>query len=76
MFRDVVVRARIQALHPVFHPRALRQHQHGQARFFRAQVAENADSVQLRQVQVKNDEVIFELRGCSPRLFAIRQNVH
>src|ERR1019366_8717452 len=46
---NVVVRARIQALYAVFHARALGQHQHGHARLFRAQVAQDADSVQLRQ---------------------------
>ena len=60
---------------PVFHPRTLGQHQHGQAGLLRAQVAQHADSVQLRQVQVENYQVIFELSCRRPSLFAIRKNV-
>jgi hypothetical protein len=39
-------------------------------------VAQDADSVQLRQVQVENYDVVFQLSCRGPSLFAIRQNVH
>ena len=73
---QVIIRARIQALDAVFHPRALGQHQHRKARLFRTQVTQHTDAVQLWQVQVKDHDVVFELRRRRPRLFAIRHNVY
>ena len=76
MLGDVIVCASVQALDPVFHPSPLGQHQHGQARLLRPQITQDADTVQLWQVQVKDDDVVLELRCCRPSLFAIWQNIH
>src|SRR5580692_7236017 len=39
-------------------------------------MSQDADTVQLRQVQVKDDYVVLELGGCGSSLFAIRHNIH
>lgn len=48
----------------------------GWAGFFRTQVTQDADTIQLPQVQVNDDDVILDLGCCASSLFAIRHNVH
>jgi hypothetical protein len=43
---------------------------------FPSEEAEDADSVEFRQVQVKDYNVVLELSCCGPSLFSIRQNIH
>src|SRR5579859_1655139 len=76
LFGNVIIGAGIQALYAVFDPGALSQDQHGQARFFQAQVAKNGDAVHLRQVQVENHDVIVGLAGGVSRLLAVGKNIH
>lgn len=39
-------------------------------------MAQDAHSVEFRQVQIQNDNVILELRGRDSSLFTIWQNIH
>src|SRR5271169_2523601 len=75
-FGKVVVRSSVQALDPIFHARTLGQHKHGNTRLLRPQVAQDADSVEFRQVQVKDYNVVLELSCRGPSLFSIRRNIH
>jgi hypothetical protein len=39
-------------------------------------MSQDADTIQLRQVQVKDDYVVLELGCCRSSLFAIWHNIH
>src|SRR5579863_8053303 len=73
---QIVIRPRIEALDLVFDSSPLRQYQDRQAGLFQPQVPQNADSVELRQVQIENYKVIIGLGGRRPRQFAIGENVN
>ena len=75
-FGQIIVGAGVEALHPVFYPASLRQHQHRQARTLQPQMPQHAHSIELRQVQIEDHQVIVELAAHGPRLLAIFHHVH
>jgi hypothetical protein len=75
-FAQVVVRAQVQTLHPVFHTGAPGQHQDRHTRFPRSQKAQNCHTVQPRQIEVENHQIEVQFSRHGPRLFPVRRNIH
>src|SRR5882672_8731026 len=54
---QIIVSARIEAVHAVFHTRASRQDQHRQMRSCAAYLPKNFHSADIGQIQIQNDEI-------------------
>lgn len=73
---EAIIGAGIERLHAIFHPAACGQYQHRKRWLLRTHSAQHADTVEFRQVQVKNQQVVFAFNGHLPGLFAIRRHVN
>jgi hypothetical protein len=63
-------------MNAIFHPRAGGQHQDRQLRLVRAQVPQQGNTVELREIQVENEEVIIQFGRHERTLFALQRHIH
>jgi hypothetical protein len=79
-FGQVIVRAHIQSMYPIFHVIAGGQNQHRHIIFAVAQTAENISAIHIRQTHIQNNHIklvcgqqlvgsfaIIFVRNCIPR---------
>ena len=70
-----IVSAGVERLHAIFDPATRGEYQHRKRRLLGTHGAQHADAVELGQVQIENQQIVFALESHLPGLFAIGRDI-
>ena len=73
---EAIVGAGVERLHAIFHPAARGKHQHRKRRFLGTHGTQHADAVELGQIQIEDQQIVFAFEGHLPGLFAIGRHIN
>ena len=69
-FYQVVIRSRVRALDTILHFAACGEDQDWRVGLLGTHLLQDRDTIQPRQIEIENDEVVVQLGGQGPRLLA------